>query len=670
VKLDMARSIRTNVLISYVLLALLFISVIGILSIGFTDLIGTTTYDQSTDALQTQIQTNLHSQSDQIASIIRQKFENAESMVLMMANELEHILNGSRYSDREAYYDWFFEYDRSPGLVPLDTYYETSYQVWLSWSYASYYFPGSNHTNYWQRSAAFNETIEKVAAMDYIFQTIHANAPDFRWLYIAFADSNLFINYPGSVVGGTLTERMADPYYPTTQPWYQEVIAGQGEIVFTEPYFDEIDGVPLITIGRAVYYPNGSLMGSICGDISIQDVVNKILDFKILDTGYASLITSTSLVVAHPEYIPSDPSQPLPLISEVEINTDGTSALTSGQLTQITSGTTGLLTYLRNSQNRYLAYTPVEKGDYICVIIVPEAEAVAGVAPLQLRMISATTTTTIQVFILMTITLIASIAIGSLIAFYIVKPISHLTDLTVNLSTDKARKDILAGVDLDPALLSKKDEIGQLTRAFASMVESVREEESERVKGANRCSKCSSPVSPKWRSCIYCGAPLDGAEWDISDREKAQHFIAKSQWNEAARVGAGAVDPLLQALQEGDVESRRGATEALGQVGKAGVEPLIVALKDEDSYIRWRAAVSLGRIGDPRAANALIRALKDEDGLVRSGAAWALGELGPSKGINPLQQALKKEEDQAVQESLKEAIGKLKKKQKSSKRTR
>ncbi len=660
----MARSIRTNVLISYVLLALLFISVIGILSIGFTDLIGNTTYDQSTTALQTQIQTNLQSQSGQIASIIHQKFENAESMVLMMANELEHILNDSRYREREVYYDWFFEYDRSPGLVPTDTYYDTSYQVWLSWSYASYYFPGSNHTNYWERSAKFNDTIESVAAMDYIFQTIHENAPDFRWLYIAFADSNLFINYPGSVVGGTLAERMADPYYPTTQPWYQEVVAGQGDIVFTEPYFDEIDGVPLITIGRAVYYPNGSLMGSICGDISIQDIVDKILDFQILDTGYASLITSTSLVVAHPEYIPSDPSQPLPLISEVEINTDDSSALTGGQITQITSGNSDLLSYTRDGESRYLAYTPVEKGDYICLVIVPEAEAIASVAPLAGRMTVAISTTTLQVIVLMVITLVASIIIGTVIAFYIVKPISHLTDLAVSLSTDKARKDILAGVDLDPELLSKKDEIGQLTRAFASMVDSVRVEETERIKGADRCPKCASPVSPKWRSCIYCGAALDGAEWGVSDTEKAQHFIAKGQWSEAARVGSDAVDPLLQALQEGDIEARRGAVDALGQVGKAGVESLIVALKDDDSYIVWRAAVSLGRIGDPRANNALIRTLKDSDGLVRGGAAWALGEIGSTKGLKPMKQALKKEKDPTVKEALQEAIVKLERKKK------
>jgi HAMP domain-containing protein len=643
---------------------LLFISVIGVLSIGFTDLIGNTTYDQSTSALQTQIQTNLQSQSGQIASIIHQKFENAESMVLMMANELEHILNDSRYGDREVYYDWFFEYDRSPGLVPTDTYYDTSYQVWLSWSYASYYFPGSNHTNYGQRSAKFNETIEKVASMDYIFQNIHTNAPDFRWLYIAFADTNLFINYPGSVVGGTLAERMADPYYPTTQPWYQEVIAGQGEIVFTEPYFDEIDGVPLITIGRAVYYPNGSLMGSICGDISIQDIVDKILDFQILDTGYASLITSTSLVIAHPEYIPSDPTEPLPLISEVEINTDDSSALTSGQITQITSGNSELLSYTRNGESRYLAYTPVEKGDYICLVVVPEAEAIASVAPLAGRMAAAISTTTFQVIVLMVITLVASIIIGTVIAFYIVKPISHLTDLAVSLSTDKARKDILAGVDLDPELLSKKDEIGQLTRAFASMVDSVRDEEAERIKGAERCPKCASPVSPKWRSCIYCGAALDDAKWGVSDTEKVQHFIAKGQWSEAARVGAEAVDPLLQALQEGDIEARRGAVDALGQVGKAGVEPLIVALKDDDSYIVWRAAVSLGRIGDPRATNALIRTLKDPDGLVRGGAAWALGEIGSSKGLPPMKKALKKEDDSTVKEALQEAIAKLERKKK------
>lgn len=660
----MARSIRTNVLISYVLLALLFISVVGFLSIGFTDVIGRDTTNRSAEALQTQIQTNLLGTASQIADIIKQKFSNAEAMVKMMANELETILNNSRYESRDAYYDWFFEFDRSPGLVPTDTYYDAAYQVWLSWSYASYYFPGSNHTNYLQRSDHLNQTIEKIASMDYIFQTIHANAPEFRWLYIAFAGTNLFINYPGSIVGGNLTERMSDPYYPTTQPWYQQVVAGQGEIVFTEPYFDEIDGVPLITIGRAMYYPNGTLMGTICGDISIQDIIDKILDFQILDTGYASLITSTSLVIAHPEYIPSDPTEPLPQIDEVEINDDSTSSLTHSQITAITAGTTNVLNYQRNGQSRYLAYTPVSKGDYICLVIVPESEAIAATIPLQERMASATFNAILQVIAIMGLTLIASLAIGLLIAFYIAKPINRLTELAVSLSTDKAREDILAGIDLDENLLQRRDEIGQLTSAFKDMVDSVREEETQRIKGENICPQCSSPVGPKWQTCIYCGAELDQPKWVISDREKAQHFIARGQWIEAARLGAPAVDPLLQALQEGDAEVRRGATEALGQIGDAAVKPLIVGLKDEDSYVRWRAAINLGRIGDRRAVNALIRALKDDDGLVRSGAAWALGELKDKKSLTSLREALRKEKDSTVKESIQEAIEKIRPKRK------
>jgi HAMP domain-containing protein len=577
-------------------------------------------------------------------------------MVLAMANELEAIFASSRYGYRESYYDFCFEYNHSdPALAPTDTAYNSAYDVYLSWSYASYYFRASKYNNFTIRSANLNETIERAANMDYIFQNIHDTAPEFRWLYIAFAGFDLFINYPGSIVAGTDAERDVESYLPTTQPWYSQVVAGNGDIVFTEPYFDEIDGVPLITIGRAVYYPNGTLMGTMCGDISIQDLVTQVESFDILETGYAAMIQSTGMVVAHPEAGPT-----LPDIGDVEINAaDSSSALSSSQITDITSGEAGLLIYTRNLQDRYLAYRPVSKGDYICLVIVPVAEAIAAIAPLQQNILLASQTTTWQVLIIIVLIAVAALGIGLVIANSIMNPITRLTKLAVSLSTERARQDIMAGLDQELKDLGGTGEIGDLTRAFRDMVDSVREEEHQLATGSKLCPNCQSPIGPRWKTCIYCGHDLEAPAPVASETARVRQLIARGKWEEAARLGAPAVSPLAKALTEGNPDERRGAADALGILGDAAVEPLSRALQDDDEYVRWRSAVNLGRIGNRRATPHLVRALKDKDSLVRSGAAWALGRIKDPKALTSLKTALKSEKDSGVQKALKEAIAKF-----------
>jgi HEAT repeat protein len=102
----------------------------------------------------------------------------------------------------------------------------------------------------------------------------------------------------------------------------------------------------------------------------------------------------------------------------------------------------------------------------------------------------------------------------------------------------------------------------------------------------------------------------------------------------------------------------RGRRRGAGKIGPRAVEPLIAALKDEDVNVRWpppmrweksktpapwsrssprsrmqnglcaqSAAKALGKIGDARAVEPLIAALKDEEWHVRKAAAEALVSL-------------------------------------------
>ncbi|MHA1880076.1 MAG: cache domain-containing protein [Candidatus Heimdallarchaeota archaeon] len=482
-KFIQSRSIRTNIMVSFVLLSLLFIGGTGGLSYLLFKRAGQETISDSTSALEKQITENIKITAEKNAEIIFQKLSNAESMVRYEASNLEYLFSDeNRFGPRDTYYDYWFEYNLSN--TPADTHYDPSYGIQVSYDYASYYFEGSNSTHYLPQNSLQNKTLNTVAAMDYVFKEIHNNAPEFRWLYIAFelAGIDLFINYPGSVLLGDDAERNDEPYEPHLEPWYIDVKSGDGRIVFTEPYFDEFDGVPLITIGRVAKFSNGTDIGVICGDISIEDMVNKIVNITILETGYAALINSDGLVVAHPESAPSIADPNFPYINEVEVNSDDTSALNATALSLITSGGSGIIKYTRNGQERFLAYQPVGKGDYISLIILPVDEALAGIEPVVTRMNNGIRTNQNTIWIIVASSFVIGITVGLILTAYITRPFTHLIQVARSLSTRRARKDIEQGLmmKIDQRLLESNDELGELTRAFKGMLESVQEAEREK----------------------------------------------------------------------------------------------------------------------------------------------------------------------------------------------
>lgn len=480
----MARSIRQNIIISFVAFSLISLVLVGAISIVFITLIGQTTIDSSSTALKDQIQDNIIQTAEQNAQIINRKLSNAESIVNAMAEECVNLFEpDSPFEYRRSYYDYFFEYERNLELFPNDTYLDDKYGIYLSWSVASWYIPGSNSTNYLQLLTAdsnLNNTVSRVANMDHIFQAVHENAPEIRWLYIAFEGSNLFINYPGSDVGGTNNDRITDPFVSTAEDWYTDVRSGNGEIVFTAPYFDPIDGALLITIGKAIYHPvQKTLMGCIFADITIESIKNKILDIDILQSGYAVLIQESGLIVAHPEWTAPNPYVDLPTIDEVEVNLiNGLSALTPAQMIVITAGSTGVIEYTRDNQDRYIAYTPVGKGDYICLIVVPVSEAVASVGVLEQRIDAQTVTTILQAVLIIVVAVIISLTIGIWISNRIIRPITHLTQIASKMATDQVREDLLGELDLqiDSQLEKQDDEVGDLTRAFKGMLVALKDE--------------------------------------------------------------------------------------------------------------------------------------------------------------------------------------------------
>lgn len=118
------------------------------------------------------------------------------------------------------------------------------------------------------------------------------------------------------------------------------------------------------------------------------------------------------------------------------------------------------------------------------------------------------------------------------------------------------------------------------------------------------------------------------------------HDPAVRMWAVSALSGIGqpAVPQLLQTVEHGKGEVRRGAAQALALIfpsRRKFTPALLQMIKDEEAASRVQAIVSLTTINatEERAIGAIREALEDSDVSVRGAATNALAKLQPKEGL-------------------------------------
>jgi HEAT repeat protein len=125
-----------------------------------------------------------------------------------------------------------------------------------------------------------------------------------------------------------------------------------------------------------------------------------------------------------------------------------------------------------------------------------------------------------------------------------------------------------------------------------------------------------------------------------SKERRAERLAAKlgdpfgfAEVDDLVKIGPPAVEPLIAALKDENMEARRYAAEALGRIGDArAIDPLIAALEYDDGFNPSSATLALVSFGSS-AVDPLITALEHENGGVRMRATQALGMIGDIRAI-------------------------------------
>lgn len=126
------------------------------------------------------------------------------------------------------------------------------------------------------------------------------------------------------------------------------------------------------------------------------------------------------------------------------------------------------------------------------------------------------------------------------------------------------------------------------------------------------------------------------------------------------RLGdAGAVEPLIQLLNDPQAGVREMALFALGILGDDGaVDSILAALNDYDADVRYRAVVALSDLGYPHLEGVLINAMNDESYGVREQALSQLRIIGTPRAVPTILKALLEREPE-MQQMAEEALDRL-----------
>lgn len=136
--------------------------------------------------------------------------------------------------------------------------------------------------------------------------------------------------------------------------------------------------------------------------------------------------------------------------------------------------------------------------------------------------------------------------------------------------------------------------------------------------------------------------------WHLGDRHAPDPLIAALQDDDAeVRIAAvrgleklgqeRALAPIVAALAGcQDPTLRSAVASAMARIGAPAVDALLDLLSHSDAVVRAAAADALGKIGVPQAVEPLIAALNDADPGVRAAAAYALWPYKDARAVQPL----------------------------------
>ncbi len=427
----------------------------------------------SSDALRADSIANLERIASDEALFIDETFKQYESEIKMLDRYTESLFNGEvNITPGHSYYwDSALEFAETgynvPGLA-----YDSDYESYISFDVSCYYLPKEHMrgNDPFDLSSQMQEILNSASNMDNMFRSLHKANRNYVWLYAGFeGDGHLFKNYPYDSMSWCIDfyETTGFDYDPHAEEWYTNAASlDDDSTAFTSPYWDPA-GL-LMSIGRPSHFSNGSLIGVVSADITIDVINDAILGVEVLDNGYAFMIDSQGNVISHPEADPE--AEEVPTLGELEFGQSVTekTSFESNILPKMISGQIVTEPYAKMGKTWYISYIPINTTGYSLGIVVPEQDIIASAIAIRNTINNLAIQQTMVFILALSVVIIGVVVAGSYMSNKIVQPVKELTSMVNFIAEGDLSRDLRG----NPRSMGK--EVATLHSAFDNLLTSLR----------------------------------------------------------------------------------------------------------------------------------------------------------------------------------------------------